>query len=359
MRTLLCALAAVALAACSGNTDPPLPEEPLLAPDLGMLTFGGTFGNAVYVEHTPQQTLQLRNGGRQKLVVDSVTIEGDDAELFTAVPSGQTAESGELIYVLVTYKPPTAGSHNAILVIRSNTSSYEIQRENPDPNDPMRTLPPLQIGPTTRMEISTFAKWRFNSSGVVTDTASPPKPLKDMKVTCVKPKGASCTGDSECLASGLSCVELTCQDPRWRGFERTTDADGKYSADHSWECGEILVQDPSATPAYASNVAPFTGSGVEAAVKLDAVYAVHGKVVEKGTTTGLANMKVSCMAPLSPPLSWTGWNVQSGGDGTFASTHVWPCKELYAEDAQNHYLPAAAVWSTADAGVTIEMEKRP
>ncbi|MGC4121473.1 MAG: hypothetical protein QM765_44240 [Myxococcales bacterium] len=356
MRTLFCALAAIALAACGGPAVP-TPEEPLLAPDLGMLTFGGTFGTAVFVDSSPQQTLQLRDGGKKDLIVDNVSIEGPDAAMFTAVPSGQTATSGKAVYVVVTYTPTSAGRHNAFLVIHSNTSSYELKRENTEnPFDPMQKLPPLQVGPTTKMEIAAVAVWRYTTKGTVTDTATPAKALSGMKVTCVKPKGTSCSSESDCVAQGLTCVEQTCQPKNWTGWEKTTGADGKFSADHSWDCGEILVQDPAATPTYASNVGPFTPK-TEISVKLDAAYKVTGKVVEKGTSTGLANIKISCMAPPSAPLSWKGWTTTTGGDGTFSNTGVWPCRELVAEDSTNAYAPATGTWSTAAAGVTIEMEK--
>ena len=353
MRTLLCALAAVALLApgCGGEGD--LPEDPTLAPDLSVLTFGGTFGTAVYVDSSPQQTLQLKNGGKKDLVIANVSIEGPDAALFTAVPSGQTAESGKAVFVVVTYAPTAAGSHSASLVIQSNTASYELKREGPNGDK----LDPLPVGPTTKIALTATAVWRYQSQGLVTDTAATPAPLKGIKVSCVKPKGTACAGDSDCQASGLSCVDLTCQNPKWRGWEASTGDDGRFSADHSWECAELLASDPAATPVWASNVAAFKADGSQVTVRLDGVYKVQGLVQDAASSAALGGIRVTCMAPPSAPLSWAGWNLTTSADGRFAQDHVWPCKELYAEDLSNAYAPATGTFNTLQ-DVVISMTHR-
>ncbi|HEY3451699.1 MAG TPA: choice-of-anchor D domain-containing protein [Myxococcales bacterium] len=336
MRTLLCALAAVALAACGGPTTSDLPEDPLIQPDRIELNFGADFGNAVYVDSSLSDTIQLQNGGKQQLTISKVELSGPDAAFFSVTGQPKTAvESTKSTFVQVTYAPTEPGSHKATLTITSNSKTNG----------------------TLTITMAPSALWKYKTAGLVTDSAATPKALAGMKVTCVKPKGASCTGESDCLTLGLSCIELTCQNSKWKGWDATTGADGKFSAEHSWDCGEILVQDPAAAPTYASNVGPFTPKS-EITVKLSDVYKVKGKVVEKATTTGLAGIKVSCEAPKSAPLSWKGWSpTTTGGDGTFSNTHVWPCLDLYAEDSTNTYKPATGVWSTATVGVTIEMEK--
>lgn len=336
MRTLLCALAAFALAACGGGTGTELPEKPQIQPDRVELNFGADFQNAVYVDSSLPDTIQIKNGGKQDLVLTSWEMSGTDAAFFkvTGEPK-KTIASNTAAFIEVTYSPTAPGSHHATLTIVSNAE-----------NKPNLTI---TMGPS--------AVWRYKTVGKVTDSGATPKALSGIKVTCVKPKGATCSGDSDCLASGLKCLDQTCQHPKWAGWDVTTGADGAFSHQHSWECGELLASDPAASPAYASNAGPFKADGAEVTIKLDGVYTVKGKVVEKGTATGLSGIKVTCMAPASAPLSWTGWNVTTGGDGTFSSTNVWSCKELYAEDAANTYKPATGVWSTLAAGVTIEMEK--
>jgi len=340
MRNVLCALATLALVAtgCGDNGGEDLPDKPLIQPDRIELNFGADFGNAVYVDSSVPDTVQLRNGGRQDLVISKVELSGPDADAFTITgdPAG-TVESAQTTFVQVTYTPTTSGAHRATLTITSNADN----------------------NPTLTITLSPSAVWRYKSQGLVTSNEATPQPLSGIKVSCVKPKGATCTGDSDCLASGLTCTEGTCQNAKWQGWEATTGADGRFSADHSWECAEILARDGAATPSWASAAGAFKADGSDVNLGLDAVYTVHGKVVEAGSATGLADIKVTCMAPLSAPLSWSGWNLQTIGDGTFSSTHVWPCKELYAEDAtNNNYLPATGTWSTAAAGVTIEMTAR-
>lgn len=209
MRNLCLSLAAVAVLAlgCGGSD---VPEDPTLAPDLSVLTFGGTFGNAVYVDSGLQQTLQLKNTGKKDLTVASVTIEGADAALFSAVSSGQTAATDEIVFVVVTYAPKAAGKHGATLVINSNSASYSLTRGE---------LAPLEIGPVTKIELTGQAVYRFKTMGHVSDGT---KALPGIKVTCNKPAEA---------------------DAKWAGWDMTTDAEGKWTKEHSWSCKDLTFTD--------------------------------------------------------------------------------------------------------------------
>jgi hypothetical protein len=155
------------------------------------------------------------------------------------------------------------------------------------------------------MEISTFAEVALQQQRLVTDTASPAQAAQGQEGTPASAQGRQLhRRQRSACASGLSCVELTCPDPSGAASRGPPTPTASTPPTTAGSAARSLVQDPRATPAYASNVAPFTGSGVEAAVKLDAVYAVHGpRWWRRAPPPGWANMKVSCMAPLSPDRS--------------------------------------------------------
>jgi len=116
----------VALAASCGSSGS-LPDKPQIQPDKLALNFGADFGYAVYVGTQPQDTVKLQNGGKQQLVITSVTVAGTDAALYTAVADKLTADSEQSVFISVVYTPkdptPKGGANSAVLTIVSNAEN--------------------------------------------------------------------------------------------------------------------------------------------------------------------------------------------------------------------------------------------
>lgn len=126
MRTSCVALAISAcLVACGGDTT--LPAKPQIQTDMTQLTFGGDFGNAVYVGTQKTNTLQVMNGGTETLHISDVTITGTNKELFgTPLWVLHDIESTKVAVIQVTYTPKAATGKNAdtaTLVITSNAEN--------------------------------------------------------------------------------------------------------------------------------------------------------------------------------------------------------------------------------------------
>lgn len=99
-----------------------LPVAPQLDLDRGALRFGQEFGSGTWVNTAPQQSLLLRNGGQQDLVISSAALSGADATAFSlsALDGGATLTSGEQRFVRVIFSPTQAGLYSASLTMSSN-----------------------------------------------------------------------------------------------------------------------------------------------------------------------------------------------------------------------------------------------
>jgi len=123
-RALAIAFTILALAACPGGND--LPVKPQLKLDRSSIGFGQEFGSGTFVGTSPQQSIQITNGGQQDLVISGTTLTGDPA--FTKNgPSTTTLKSNEQTFVQLIFTPTAAGNFSAKLNIASNAENAPSQ----------------------------------------------------------------------------------------------------------------------------------------------------------------------------------------------------------------------------------------
>jgi Thrombospondin type 3 repeat len=103
----------------------PLPDKPQALADRTALHFGAEFGEGLYASTAVFETLQIRNGGQQPLVISSVTITGANAARFSANQSavGVSVASGDSAFVRIAYGPATIGVSGASLLVVSNAEN--------------------------------------------------------------------------------------------------------------------------------------------------------------------------------------------------------------------------------------------
>jgi hypothetical protein len=109
------------LAACS-KSDPP--KTPQLMVNRNTVDFGTGAGFGTYIGQVPQDSLDIKNGGIEDLVVSSISISGDSA--FTYVTSQQLpATVPGLQHLLVTFyfAPTVARAYSATATISSNAAN--------------------------------------------------------------------------------------------------------------------------------------------------------------------------------------------------------------------------------------------
>lgn len=113
----------VALLGC-GNPDE-APEGPLLSLDREAMTFGGDFGNAVYVGTSKQESLILQNRGKTPLEIQEVT-RTSDPEFTLHLPEGVagafTIPPRSHAFLTVFFAPREAKSYSGRITIRSNST---------------------------------------------------------------------------------------------------------------------------------------------------------------------------------------------------------------------------------------------
>ena len=102
------------------GVDAGLPELPQALLDRLTLAFGQEFGRGVYAGTRVTETLQVRNGGRQDLVVSAARVTGPDASVFSLQSSGPSAASLESLFFQVQFTPTRTGAHAATLEVVSN-----------------------------------------------------------------------------------------------------------------------------------------------------------------------------------------------------------------------------------------------
>lgn len=210
-------------------------EGPRISLNRTELNFGGDFGTSVFVEASSPDSLEIRNAGDQDLVISGVEVTGTHAAEFevTIDPVG-TLAPGKTVVVEVTVTPLAPGLLEARLVVSSNATN----RGSAD------------------VPIEASAVWRYHTVGLVTSSDPARQPLPSIAVSCLRPSGASCSGDSDCAAEGRACVEGSCGDRGWKGWSAKTGADGRFEVWHLWPCGDLRAEDSSG--AYAATSAPWS-----------------------------------------------------------------------------------------------------
>lgn len=127
MRSLASIL--VVVAACSGESGEDggvLFELPQIVPEQTPLCL--SYMDSV-VNQPRTANLQLRNDGRQQLVIEGAQIVNDARSAFTVQGiSPMTVESRESAIVQFIYQPPETGWDSAELMIASNAENYPMLR---------------------------------------------------------------------------------------------------------------------------------------------------------------------------------------------------------------------------------------
>ncbi len=118
---------AIVLGCCTNGTD--LPQNPQIEPDVTELNFGAPYFGICVGAKQPG-TVQLRNGGKEDLVISKVEITGTNAGLFSFWPDDpqlpMTVESETAVPVTVIYAPTAKGNHSAKLRITSNAENHPV-----------------------------------------------------------------------------------------------------------------------------------------------------------------------------------------------------------------------------------------
>jgi hypothetical protein len=119
---------------CPDNSKPcdpnaPLKEKAQLCADRLSLGFGMEFGSGTYIGTSVPNTLSIRNGGLEDLIIDSVSLLGPKEFAMTvADPDGGTdvpitVPGNEHMFVQLTFAPKAAMFYDGGLVIKSNAEN--------------------------------------------------------------------------------------------------------------------------------------------------------------------------------------------------------------------------------------------
>lgn len=132
-RTLLAALTSVAIlsgfAACGKppvTCDPDYyTQNPQVCTDRDSLGFALEFGSGTFIGTAPQDTLLIRNGGLDNLVISSVTPSGDSAFTVTTEPASLPATVGgnKNFFLRVVFAPTEAKLYNGKITVQSNAEN--------------------------------------------------------------------------------------------------------------------------------------------------------------------------------------------------------------------------------------------
>ncbi len=113
----------VALLGCGKQEE--LPEGPQLSLDREAMTFGGDFGNAVYIGTSKQESLILQNKGSEPLEIQEV-MRASDPEFTLHLPEGVagafTIAPRQHAFIRVIFEPKEAKEYTGLLTIRSNST---------------------------------------------------------------------------------------------------------------------------------------------------------------------------------------------------------------------------------------------
>jgi hypothetical protein len=120
-RVALLAPILLSLAACT-KSDPP--RTPQLITNRDLVGFGTESGLATYVGTSPQDSLDIKNGGVEDLIISNYSLSGDSA--FTYAASQQppvTVRGLQHTFVTFYFTPTAATTYNATFTITSNAAN--------------------------------------------------------------------------------------------------------------------------------------------------------------------------------------------------------------------------------------------
>lgn len=111
----------LALCGCS-RSDPP--RNPQITVNRDTVDFGTSAGLGTYVGTYRSDSLDIKNGGVQDMVVSSISISGDSGFTYTtSQPLPYTVPGLQHLFVTFYFSPAAAGSYSATATIVSNASN--------------------------------------------------------------------------------------------------------------------------------------------------------------------------------------------------------------------------------------------
>ncbi len=110
-----------ALVACT-KSDPP--RTPQLLVNRDTVGFGTENGLATYIGQIPQDSLDIKNGGIQDLVVSNFSISGDSAFTYTTTQQlPYTVPGLQHMFVTFYFRPTAAQAYSGTFTITSNAAN--------------------------------------------------------------------------------------------------------------------------------------------------------------------------------------------------------------------------------------------
>jgi hypothetical protein len=121
-RVALLSLILPALVGCSRSNPPVTPQ---LVVNREMVGFGTESGLATYIGQVPQDSLDIKNGGSQDLVISGFSLAGDNAFTYvtSATPLPFTVAGLQHTVVSFYFRPTAARMYSATFTITSNATN--------------------------------------------------------------------------------------------------------------------------------------------------------------------------------------------------------------------------------------------
>ncbi len=115
----------LAVAGCS-RSDPPRNPQIILNRDT--VDFGSLSGQGTYIGTSRSDSLDIRNGGSQDMLVNSISISGDSGFTYTtSQPLPYTVAGLQHLFVTFYFAPSAARTYSATATIASNASNAPSQ----------------------------------------------------------------------------------------------------------------------------------------------------------------------------------------------------------------------------------------
>ena len=120
-RVVLLPLILLAIAGCS-RSDPP--RNPQIVLNRDAVDFGTSSGLGTYVRTSRTDSLDIKNGGTQDMLVSGISISGDSGFTYTtSQPLPYTVPGLQHLFVTFYFAPAAARAYSATATITSNASN--------------------------------------------------------------------------------------------------------------------------------------------------------------------------------------------------------------------------------------------
>jgi hypothetical protein len=108
---------------CGPSTGPaPLKEKAQLIVDRDSIGFSQEFGSGTRIGTAPQESIKLENGGKEDLVISTVTYSGDGAFKMNG-PEKKTLGAREFTFIQTIFTPTADKVYSGTITIMSNAEN--------------------------------------------------------------------------------------------------------------------------------------------------------------------------------------------------------------------------------------------